>query len=102
MFCCAFIFSPGEYDDDFYRLDNAIDVYAKSLAGFSHVERWESADRKSVNSMYYFKDEEAIEKLANLKAHLTAKEQVDRWYLDYRIEIFELKKSYGKTVVNQV
>ena len=39
---------------------------------------------------------EAIEKLANLKAHLQAKEGVDRWYLDYRVDVFELLRTYGK------
>lgn len=96
MYCCSFIFKPGEYDDDFNRLDNAIDVYCKSLAEFSHVELWQSADGKEKNAMYFFKSQEAIDKLANLKAHLKAKEDVDRWYLDYRVDVFELIRSYGK------
>jgi hypothetical protein len=96
MYCCSFIFKPGEYDDDFNRLDNAIDIYCKSLAEFSHVELWQSADGKEKNAMYFFKSQEAIDKLANLKAHLKAKEDVDRWYLDYRVDVFELIRSYGK------
>lgn len=96
MYCCSFIFKPGEYDDDFNRLDNAIDVYCKSLTEFSHVELWQSADGKEKNAMYFFKSQEAIDKLANLKAHLKAKEDVDRWYLDYRVNVFELIRSYGK------
>ena len=96
MYCCSFIFKPGEYDDDFNRLDNAIDVYCKSLAEFSHVELWQSADGKEKNAMYFFKSQEAIDKLANLKAHLKAKEDVERWYLDYRVNVFELIRSYGK------
>ncbi|MEN9693492.1 MAG: hypothetical protein RLZZ330_1136 [Actinomycetota bacterium] len=47
--------------------------------------------------MYYFRSLEAIEKLANLKAHLQAKQEVDRWYLDYEVEVFELIRSYGKS-----
>ncbi len=96
MYCCSFIFKPGEYDDDFNHLDNAIDVYCKSLAEFSHVELWQSADGKEKNAMYFFKSQEAIDKLANLKAHLKAKEDVDRWYLEYRVDVFELIRSYGK------
>ncbi|MEY3973298.1 MAG: hypothetical protein RJA71_610 [Actinomycetota bacterium] len=100
MYCCSFVFTPGEYDDEFYRLNSAIDVYCKSLADFSHVESWQSADGAKLNSMYFFKTQEAIDKLANLKAHLTAKENVDRWYLDYRVEVFELIRSYSKERLN--
>ena len=98
MFCCSFVFSPGSYDEDFHRLNNAIDVYAKNLEGFSHNKSWYSEDNKTVNAMYYFHNIEAVEKLANLPAHLKAKEQVDRWYIDYKVEIFRIEKSYGKTV----
>ena len=97
VYCCSFKFTPGEYDEDFHRLNNAIDTYCTSLADFSHVESWQSEDGKSRNSMYYFKSLDAIEKLANLKAHLQAKEQVNRWYLDYEVEVFELIRSYGKS-----
>jgi heme-degrading monooxygenase HmoA len=97
MYCCSFKFKPGIYDDDFNKLNNAIDLYCTSLTDFSHVETWKSDDGKSQNSMYYFRSLEAIEKLANLKAHLQAKQEVDRWYLDYEVEVFELIRSYGKS-----
>ena len=96
MYCCSFVFTPGDYDEEFNKLNNAIDIYYKSLADFSHVDSWHSADGKEKNSMYFFKSQEAIEKLANLKAHLKAKDGVDRWYLDYRVDVFRLIKSYGK------
>ena len=25
MICCSFVFKPGQYDDDFHRLDDQID-----------------------------------------------------------------------------
>ena len=96
MISCAFIFTPGEYDEDFHRLDNAIDVYARSIDGFIKVELWHSTDGKSKNAVYYFENEGALEKLANLPAHLKAKAQVDRWYDDYRVEISEVRQMYGK------
>jgi hypothetical protein len=97
MICCAFIFEPGEYDADFLRLDKAIDVYAKALPGYIKVDKWFSENRNVINAMYYFADIATVEKLANLPAHLMAKEGVDRWYKDYKIEVFEVVKSYGKT-----
>ena len=96
MICCAFIFTPGEYDEDFFHLDRAIETYARSLDGFIKVEGWYSDDKKSKNSMYYFESHSVLEKLANLPAHIKAKGQVDRWYQDYRIEVFEVTEIYGK------
>lgn len=96
VICCAFIFEPGEYDADFLKLDNAIEIYAQALPGYIKVDKWFSEDQKVINAMYYFEDMATVEKLANLPAHLKAKEGVDRWYRDYKIEVFELKKSYGK------
>jgi hypothetical protein len=44
VICCQFIFKPGTYDDDFHRLDDAIDDYARSLPGFDRVEKWLSPE----------------------------------------------------------
>jgi heme-degrading monooxygenase HmoA len=96
VICCSFIFQAGEYDEEFHRLDNAIDIYAKALDGYIKVEKWFSSDKKTQNSMYYFTDMQTVEKLANLPAHLKAKEEVDRWYIDYEVEVYEVLKTYGK------
>lgn len=55
MIRCQFIFKPGTYDD-FHRLDEEIDDYARSLPGFDRVERWLSPDGDVVNAMAYFAD----------------------------------------------
>jgi hypothetical protein len=97
VICCAFIFEPGNYDADFFKLDNAIDVYAQALPGFVKVDKWFSEDQVLINAMYYFEDIATVEKLANLPAHLKAKDGVDRWYKDYKIEVFEVIRRYGKS-----
>jgi hypothetical protein len=47
VICCSFVYKPGDYDDDFHRLDGQIDHFARSLPGFrthleakSQVGRW--------------------------------------------------------------
>lgn len=97
MICCSFVFEPGTYDDEFHRLDGLIDDYARSLEGFVKVDRWFSDDRRFQNSMYFFADYRAVKSLANFPQHLEAKGQVDRWYLSYRVDVFEHKTSYGST-----
>ncbi len=96
MICCSFVFEPGTYDAEFHELNDAIDAFASSLPGFVRVDSWRSADGAKRNSMYFFADYSAVKELANFPKHLNAKSQVDRWYIDYRVDVFELKTSYGK------
>ncbi|WP_027863007.1 hypothetical protein [Marmoricola sp. URHB0036] len=95
MICAQFIFKPGTYDDDFHRLDDQIDAYARSLPGFCKTETWTAADTGMVNAIYYFEDQKALAHLARFPTHREAKGQVARWYDGYRIIISEVKATYG-------
>lgn len=95
MICAQFVFRPGTYDDDFHRLDDQIDEYARSLPGFDHVETWQSTDGALVNAVYYFADKESLAALARFPQHQEAKGQVQRWYDGYRIVISEVTATYG-------
>lgn len=96
MICCAFIFTPGEYDAEFHRLDDEIQAFAEAIPGFIKVESWLSPDGKSKNAMYYFEHMQAVRELSQFQQHLEAKSKVDRWYVDYRVEVMEVKSVYGK------
>lgn len=93
--CCQFIFKPGTYDDDFYRLDGQIAEYARSLPGFVKVEKWLSPDGDVTNAIYYFADQKSVAALARFPEHRDAKGQVARWYDGYRIVVSEIKAQYG-------
>lgn len=95
MICVQFIFKPGTYDDDFHRLDDRIDRYARSLPGFDHVETWHAEEGGIVNAMYYFADRQSVAQLARFPQHREAKSQVRRWYDGYRIVVTEVKATYG-------
>ena len=95
MFAAQFIFRPGEYDDEFYRLDESIEDYATSLPGFLGVERWVSADGLTKNSIYYFDSMATITKFARFEDHREAKQKVQNWYNGYQVIISEVKASYG-------
>ena len=94
MICVQFIFKPGTYDDDFHRLDDQIDTYARSLPGYDHVETW-TAEGGLVNAIYYFTDHAALSSLSRFPEHLDAKSQVSRWYDGYRIVVAEVTATYG-------
>lgn len=95
MICCQFIFKPGTYDDDFHRLDQAIDDYARSLPGFDRVEKWVSPEGDVVNAMYYFADRRSVAMLGRFPQHREAKGQVARWYDGYRIVVSDVRATYG-------
>ena len=95
MICCQFVFEPGEYDQDFFTLDNEIEAYAIALPGFVSVHRWQNAEGNIKNSNYFFEDNESVKALAQYPAHLAAKKDVARWYKGYQILITEVKHSYG-------
>lgn len=95
MILCQFIFKPGEYDDDFHRLDGQIDAFARSLPGFVTVETWYSEDKTVVNAAYYFQDKESVRALSRFPQHREAKGKYQRWYDGYQIVVSEITTSYG-------
>ena len=95
MICVQFIFKPGEYDDEFHRLDGQIDAFARNLPGFDRVESWQSPEGDVINAMYYFTDRESLRQLSRFPLHLEAKGQVQRWYDGYRIVVSEVSATYG-------
>lgn len=97
MICCSFVFRPGTYDDEFHRLDDDIERFARALEGFDRIETWQSADGTLVNAMYYFADMTAVRQLAAYATHLQAKSQVDRWYDGYRVIVSEVTATYGNS-----
>jgi hypothetical protein len=97
VICCSFIFEPGEYDDEFYALDDDIDRFATALPGFVKRERWQSADGVFVNSMYFFSDRESVAQLASYPQHQVAKANYTKWYRSYRVDVMEVSGSYGSS-----
>ena len=95
MIAAQFIFAPGDYDDEFHRLDTSIDDDAKSNPGFLGTDRWVSEDGLKVNAIYYFDDMAALTQLGRFSDHRTAKSQVDRWYKGYRVIVTEVTATYG-------
>jgi len=56
MYIAAFIYKPGERDDEFQRLTDLIDALAARLPGYVGAESWRSADGGLINASYYWRD----------------------------------------------
>ena len=95
MYSAAFIFEPGEYDDEFHRLNGLIDEAASNTEGYLGAESWRSADGKKINATYYWDSLDALKTFSRHPKHLEAKKQYSRWYDGYHIVVSEVVKSYG-------
>lgn len=95
MYSAAFIFEPGQYDDEFHRLNDIIDAVAKSLPGFLGVDSWQSTSGSLRNVTYFWSDLETLKTFSSHPAHQEAKRQYARWYKGYHIIVSQVLRSYG-------
>lgn len=99
MFSAAFIFRPGQYDDEFHRLNKLIDNAANTTPGYIGAESWTSSCGKIVNATYYWESLESLKMFSVHPRHLEAKKQYQRWYDGYHIVISEVLRSYGDDAI---
>ena len=95
MYSAAFIFQPGDYDDEFHRLNSLIDAAARETEGFLGTESWHSPDGDTLNATYYWESLDALRSFSRNPNHLQAKKQYSRWYDGYHIVVSEVIRSYG-------
>jgi heme-degrading monooxygenase HmoA len=95
MYSAQFIFKPGTYDEEFHRLDDAIEEFVLTMPGYLGVERWLGSQGDVKNSIYYFADKETLTAFSRFPDHLTAKAGVQRWYDGYQVVISEVVAAYG-------
>lgn len=95
MIAAQFIFEPGEYDEEFHRLDDSIEAEAKALPGFLGIDKWVSEDGSRINVIYYFQAMSDLTKLGRFGDHREAKSKVSAWYKGYRVVVTEVTATYG-------
>jgi heme-degrading monooxygenase HmoA len=95
MYSAAFIFRPGNYDDEFHRLNALIDEAASACEGFLGSETWQSGSGEVINATYYWTSLEELRRFSMHPKHLEAKKQYQRWYDGYHVVISEVLRSYG-------
>lgn len=95
MFMVSFMFRPGEYDDDFHRLNDEIQGAALDADGYVGQESWVSPDGTTRNAVYYWNTMAGLREFADVASHRAAKAQYRRWYDGYHIVIAEITETYG-------
>lgn len=95
MYSSTFIFAKKQFDNDFYRLDQAIAEAAKEIPGYMGEEAWENPGTGLVSNVYYWETLEALQALVTHPKHLEAKAAQENWLDGYQVIISEVIKTYG-------
>ncbi len=95
MYTATFIFDAGEYDEEFYQLDEQIAEIARSIPGYLGEESWESKASGRISNVYYWEDMAALQQLIKHPKHIEAKTKQAKWLKGYQVVIAEVQRVYG-------
>jgi len=102
MYCAAFIFEPGIYDERFHALDALIEEAAQATPGYLGAETWRSPDGTRSNATYFWDNQEALRAFSAHPKHLEAKRQYTQWYKGFHIVISQVLRSYGDGAIAHI
>jgi len=95
MYSSTFIFAKGEWDEEFYRLDEQIAAAARATPGYLGEESWENASTGLVSNVYYWESLEALQALMQHPTHLEAKAKQAQWLAGYQVIVAQVLRVYG-------
>lgn len=95
MYTATFTFAPGEYDDEFHRLDQAIAEAARAIPGYLGEEAWENPAKGLVSNVYYWRTLEALQQLMDHPVHREAKARQARWLKGYHVVVAQVLRAHG-------
>jgi hypothetical protein len=95
VYMISFMFQPGEYDDEFHRLNDEIQAAAYEADGYVGQETWVSPDGATRNAVYYWNDLAGMREFGDLAVHRAAKAEYRRWYTGFQIILSEIIESHG-------
>jgi heme-degrading monooxygenase HmoA len=95
IFSSTFIFAKGQYDLEFYKLDEAIAAVAKSIPGYIGEETWENPSNGLISNVYYWDSMDALHQLVSHPSHREAKEKQSKWLAGYQVVISQVLRTYG-------
>ena len=95
MYSATFIFAKGEWDDEFYKLDEQIASVARSTPGYLGEESWENNTTGLVANVYYWDSLDALQSLMRHPAHLEAKAKQAKWLNGYQVIVSQVLRVYG-------
>lgn len=95
MYSATFIFDKKQFDESFYRLDQAIAEIAINTTGYLGEEAWENPRTGRVSNVYYWQTMEGLHELMKHPKHIEAKTAQSNWLNGYQVIISEVLRTYG-------
>lgn len=95
MYSSTFIFAKGQYDDEFFRLDEAIAKAAKKIPGYLGEETWENQTTGLISNVYYLESLESLQALMKHPKHVEEKRAQGKWLDGYQVIVSEVIRTYG-------
>lgn len=95
MYSATFIFDKKQYDEEFYKLDDAIAKIAKQSVGYLGEEAWENLETGRISNVYYWDTMEGLHELIKHPKHLEAKAAQSKWLNGYQVVISQVIRAYG-------
>ena len=95
MYTSTFTFAKGDYDDEFFALDERIAAVARATPGYLGEEAWENPANGLISNVYYWDSMEALQQLMSHPSHREAKAAQARWLKGYQVVIAQVVRSYG-------
>ena len=95
MYSSTFIFAKGKYDEEFFKLDEAITEAARQIPGYLGEESWENQTTGLISNVYYWETLEALQALMSHPKHLEAKRRQSNWLDGYQVIVSEVIRTYG-------
>ena len=95
MYLVTFRLDPGEYDEEFYKLNDAIQAAAEDTDGYLGKRTWHAPEREEVLVVYYWDSLGALESFGAVPDHKRAKQRWTEGYDAYEVTVTEVVESYG-------
>lgn len=95
MYTATFIFAAGQYDEEFYQLDQQIADIARATPGYLGEESWENKATGRISNVYYWETLAALQELMKHPKHIEAKTKQQKWLKGYQVIIAEVQRAYG-------
>ena len=95
MYTTTFTFAKGEFDDEFYAMDDTIAQVAKSIPGYLGEESWENPSTGLISNVYYWETMDALQALVKHPTHMAAKQRQAKWLKGYQVVIAQVISTYG-------
>lgn len=95
MYQVTFCIDPGEYDEEFHELNDAIQAAAEATEGYLGKRAWADPESEEVLVVYRWESLDALESFGADPDHETAKGRWTEWYDAYEVTVTEVLDQYG-------